>query len=137
MEACSEATEHILNLTHTVARLKQLASTEQIQRGKIIDIGEDMLKAWMNGEPYSEVYHARWAEATDPKSLEKKFKQINKEFDRKEQEQREQMQMTAEQKANQQKEKDAEAINADAKLQKAKNSLKDAEDKANKKKEGK
>jgi len=119
MNACSEATAHILNLTHQVAQMKQMTTTEQIQRGQIIEAGAEMLNAWYNGQPYSKELHAKWAEASDPKTLDKKLKAIAKEFDAKEKEQREKMMMTPEEKAIEQKKAEAEAINADTKLQKA------------------
>lgn len=101
MDACEEATAHILNLTHQVARLKQMATTEQIQRGQIITVGEEAMRAWMEGNPYSEILHARWVSATDPQTIEKKFRQINKEFDNKEKEHREQLMMTPEERKQQ------------------------------------
>lgn len=119
MEACSEATAHILNLTHQVAQMKQMTTTEQIQRGQIIEAGAEMLNAWYNGQPYSKELHAKWAEASDPKTLDKKLKAIAKEFDAKEKEERAKMMATPEEKANEKKKQEAESINADTKLQKA------------------
>lgn len=120
MNACSEATAHILNLTHQVAQMKQMTTTEQIQRGQIIDAGAEILNAWYNGQPYSKELHAKWAEASDPKTLEKKLKAIAKEFEAKEKEERAKLMMTPEEKAIEQKKQEADAINADTKLQKAK-----------------
>lgn len=83
MEACEEATQLIMQLTAQVAQYKQMASAEHITRQDIISTGEDILQAWMKGTKYSEVLHARWQQATDPKSLDKKFKAINKEYEAK------------------------------------------------------
>lgn len=109
MEACPEATSHIMSLTHQVAQLKQMATAEHLQRGQIITVGEAIMQAWMKGEPYSELLHAKWVDATDPEVIQKKFKQINKEFQKKEQEQREQAMMTPEERKEQAAEEKAKA----------------------------
>ncbi len=83
MQACEEATQLIMSLTAQVASLKQMTSAEQISRHQIISTGEDILQAWMNGEKHNQILHARWKEATDPKVMEKKFKQIAKEYEAK------------------------------------------------------
>ena len=119
MQACQEATQLIMSLTHQVAQLKQLSTTEHLQRGQILDAGADILKAWQSGTPYNKALHARWAEASDPKTLEKKFKAINKEFEAKAKEKEAEMAMTPEERANVAKEKAAEAQNAQTKLDKA------------------
>jgi hypothetical protein len=63
--------------------------------------------------------HAKWAEASDPKTLEKKLKAIAKEFEAKEKEERAKLMMTPEERAVEQKKQEADSINADTKLQKA------------------
>lgn len=83
MEACSEATQLITSLTAQVAQLKQMSSVEHIQRNQIIEAGEDILKAWMKGQPHDELLHAKWHQATDQKLVEKKFKAIQKEYEAK------------------------------------------------------
>ena len=120
MNACAEATQLIMSLTQQVAALKQMSTTENIQRGEITSIGENILQAWMKGEAYSEVLHARWVEATDPKTIEKKFKTINKEFQKVQKEKRDEEMMTPEEKEVAEKEKAADALTADTKLEKAK-----------------
>jgi hypothetical protein len=83
MQACEEATQLIMSLTAQVAQYKQMASAEHVTRQEIISAGEDVLQAWMKGEKHNNTLHARWHQATDPKSLEKKFKAINKEYEAK------------------------------------------------------
>jgi hypothetical protein len=83
MQACEEATQLIMSLTAQVASLKQMTSAEQISRHQIISTGEDILQAWLKGEKHNQILHARWKEATDPKVMEKKFKQISKEYEAK------------------------------------------------------
>jgi membrane-bound lytic murein transglycosylase B len=83
MQACEEATQLIMSLTAQVAQLKQMTSVEHISRQQIISTGEDILQAWIKGEKHSPVLHARWKEATDPKAIDKKFKQIAKEYEAK------------------------------------------------------
>lgn len=72
-----------MSLTAQVAQLKQMTSVEHISRQQIISTGEDILQAWIKGEKHSPVLHARWKEATDPKAIDKKFKQIAKEYEAK------------------------------------------------------
>ena len=86
MQACEEATQLIMNLTAQVAQLKQMASVEHIARQRIIECGEDVIQAWEKGEKHSPVLHARWQQATDPKTIDKEFKRIAKEFEAKQQE---------------------------------------------------
>ena len=86
MEACQEATQLIMNLTAQVAQLKQMASVEHIARQRITETGEDILQAWMKGEKHNNTLHARWQQATDPKTIDKEFKRIAKEFEAKQQE---------------------------------------------------
>jgi|APGre2960657423_1045063.scaffolds.fasta_scaffold08237_5 hypothetical protein len=86
MEACQEATQLIMSLTAQVAQLKRMASVEHIARQRIVECGEDIMQAWMKGVKHSPVLHARWQESTDPKTIEKEFKRIAKEFDAKQQE---------------------------------------------------
>jgi hypothetical protein len=86
MQACEEATQLIMGLTAQVAQLKQMASVEHIARQRITETGEDILQAWMKGEKHSPVLHARWQQATDPKTIDKEFKRIAKEFEAKQQE---------------------------------------------------
>lgn len=83
MQACEEATQLIMSLTAQVAQYKQMASAEHVARQEIISAGEDILQAWMKGEKHNNTLHARWHQATDPKTIEKKFKAINKEFEAK------------------------------------------------------
>ena len=86
MQACEEATQLIMSLTAQVAQLKQMATVEQLARQRIIECGEDVLKAWMSGEKHSPILHARWQQATDPKAIDKEFKRIAKEFEAKQKE---------------------------------------------------
>ena len=83
MQACQEATQLIMSLTAQVAQLKQMSSVEHIARQQVISTGEDILQAWIKGEKHSPILHARWKEATDPKTIDKKFKQIAKEYEAK------------------------------------------------------
>jgi predicted Holliday junction resolvase-like endonuclease len=86
MQACEEATQLIMTLTAQVAQLKQMASVEQIARQRIIECGEDVMNAWIKGEKHSQILHARWQQATDPKTIDKEFKRIAKEFEARQQE---------------------------------------------------
>jgi hypothetical protein len=86
MQACEEATQLIMGLTAQVAQLKQMASVEHIARQRIIECGEDIIQAWEKGEKHSAVLHARWHQMTDPKTIDKEFKRIAKEFEAKQQE---------------------------------------------------
>lgn len=86
MQACEEATQLIMSLTAQVAQLKQMASVEHIARQRITETGEDILQAWMKGEKHSPILHARWQQATDPKTIDKEFKRIAKEFEEKQKE---------------------------------------------------
>lgn len=81
MKACEEATQLIMGLTAQVAQLKQMASVEHIARQRIIETGEDIIQAWEKGEKHSAVLHARWQQSTDPKTIDKEFKRIAKEFE--------------------------------------------------------
>ena len=86
MQACEEATQLIMTLSAQVAQLKQMASVEHIARQRIIETGEDVLNAWLKGEKHNQVLHARWQQATDPKTIDKEFKRIAKEFEARQQE---------------------------------------------------
>jgi predicted Holliday junction resolvase-like endonuclease len=86
MQACEEATQLIMTLTAQVAQLKQMASVEQIARQRIIECGEDVMNAWIKGEKHNQILHARWQQATDPKTIDKEFKRIAKEFEARQQE---------------------------------------------------
>ena len=83
MQACEEATQLIMSLTAQVAQLKQMASVEHIARQRIIECGEDVIQAWEKGEKHSPILHARWQQSTDPKTIDKEFKRIAKEFEAK------------------------------------------------------
>ena len=83
MQACEEATQLIMSLTAQVAQLKQMASVEHIARQRIIECGEDVIQAWEKGEKHSAILHARWQQSTDPKTIDKEFKRIAKEFEAK------------------------------------------------------
>lgn len=78
MNADQEATSHILDLTAQVNQLKQMATAEAIMHKQMVSVGEDILAAWHAGKPYDEKLHAQWVQATDPKALDKKFKEIAK-----------------------------------------------------------
>ena len=75
-----------MNLTAQVAQLKQMASVEHIARQRLIETGEDIIQAWEKGEKHSAVLHARWQQASDPKTIDKEFKRIAKEFEARQQE---------------------------------------------------
>jgi hypothetical protein len=83
MQACEEATQLIMSLTAQVAQLKQMSSVEHIARQQIVTTGEDILQAWMKGQKFTPLLAARWKDATDPKSIDKKFKQITAEYEAK------------------------------------------------------
>jgi len=86
MQADEEATAHIMALTAQVAQLKQMATAEAITRSQIITAGEEAFMAWAKGKPYDAKVHAQWVQATDPKALDKKFKEITKQVQQKHQE---------------------------------------------------
>ena len=86
MQADEEATSHIMQMTAQLAQLKQMTTAEAITRNQIISAGEEAFQAWSKGLPYDEKIHAMWVQATDPKVLDKKFKEISKQVQQKHEE---------------------------------------------------